>query len=87
MPGVFRGGRKHGRGVKTWVWGDRYEGEFADDRQARHGSILGRALGFRGGPLRGRIRERQAHGYASISGERRRYAGRGRTTRGGRATR
>jgi hypothetical protein len=22
---------KHGRGIKTWAWGDRYEGEFAED--------------------------------------------------------
>jgi len=34
--GEFHEGRKHGRGAKTWPWGDRYEGGFADD--AKHGS-------------------------------------------------
>jgi len=29
--GEFRQGKKHGQGVKTWPWGDRYEGGFADD--------------------------------------------------------
>jgi hypothetical protein len=29
--GEFRQGKKHGHGVKTWPWGDRYEGAFADD--------------------------------------------------------
>jgi hypothetical protein len=29
--GEFHQGRKHGRGVKTWARGDRYEGGFADD--------------------------------------------------------
>lgn len=33
--GDFVHGRKHGRGVKTWVHGDRYEGGFREDR--RHG--------------------------------------------------
>ena len=30
--GEFRAGRKHGKGVKTWANGDRYEGEFFEDR-------------------------------------------------------
>jgi len=29
--GEFHLGKKHGKGVKSWPWGDRYEGEFADD--------------------------------------------------------
>jgi hypothetical protein len=33
--GEFREGKKHGRGVKTWAWGDRYEGDFLND--AKHG--------------------------------------------------
>jgi len=32
--GGFRKGLKHGQGVKTWPWGDRYEGEFVADRLA-----------------------------------------------------
>lgn len=30
--GAFRAGRKHGKGVKTWANGDRYEGDFVEDR-------------------------------------------------------
>jgi len=30
--GEFRAGRKHGKGVKAWANGDRYEGEFFEDR-------------------------------------------------------
>jgi hypothetical protein len=33
--GEFRAGLKEGQGVKTWAWGDRYEGGFLNDR--RHG--------------------------------------------------
>jgi hypothetical protein len=29
--GDFHLGKKQGPGVKTWPWGDRYEGDFADD--------------------------------------------------------
>lgn len=29
--GDFRAGLKHGKGVKTWLWGDRYDGEFVED--------------------------------------------------------
>jgi hypothetical protein len=36
--GEFRAGRKHGKGVKTWLSGDRYEGDFVSDR--REGSGL-----------------------------------------------
>jgi hypothetical protein len=30
--GEFRAGRKHGGGIKTWANGDRYDGEFFEDR-------------------------------------------------------
>jgi len=33
--GEFHEGKKHGHGIKSWPWGDRYEGGFADD--AKHG--------------------------------------------------
>jgi len=29
--GGFHLGKQHGRGVKSWAWGDRYDGDFADD--------------------------------------------------------
>lgn len=35
--GGFKAGRKHGAGVKTWPNGDRYEGEFVEDRREGHG--------------------------------------------------
>lgn len=31
--GEFRAGRMHGKGVKTWPSGDRYEGELIEDRK------------------------------------------------------
>ena len=30
--GEFRAGRKHGKGTKTWANGDRYEGDFVEER-------------------------------------------------------
>ena len=36
--GEFHQGNKQGRGVKTWPWGDRYEGDFRDD--TKHGMGL-----------------------------------------------
>jgi hypothetical protein len=38
--GEFHRGMKHGRGVKTWAWGDRYEGGFANDRRNGKGMYL-----------------------------------------------
>ncbi len=35
--GGFRAGKKHGQGVKTWASGDRYEGEFVEDRREGRG--------------------------------------------------
>ena len=36
--GAFQRGRKHGKGVKTWPNGDRYEGEFVADGKDGYGS-------------------------------------------------
>ncbi|MGE5523446.1 MAG: MORN repeat-containing protein, partial [Rhodospirillaceae bacterium] len=38
--GEFKGGRKHGQGIKTWPTGDRYEGEFKDDRKDGRGTYV-----------------------------------------------
>ena len=35
--GQTRGGKPHGRGVKTWANGDRYEGDFVDGKRTGHG--------------------------------------------------
>lgn len=47
--GDFRAGRKHGRGVKTWLSGDRYEGEFVDDRKEGLGKYTWSARGASAG--------------------------------------
>ena len=38
--GEFHKGLKHGKGVKTWPWGDRYEGGFVEDRKAGRGMYV-----------------------------------------------
>lgn len=38
--GEFHKGMKHGKGVKTWAWGDRYEGGFAHDRRNGKGMYV-----------------------------------------------
>jgi len=38
--GKFHKGMKHGRGVKTWAWGDRYEGGFTNDRRNGKGMYV-----------------------------------------------
>jgi len=38
--GAFRNGLKDGHGIKTWAWGDRYEGGFVGDRRQGTGSYL-----------------------------------------------
>lgn len=38
--GEFSKGLKDGKGVKTWPWGDRYEGGFVDDRRQGKGMYV-----------------------------------------------
>ena len=38
--GEFYKGMKEGKGVKTWPWGDRYEGGFLDDRRSGKGMYV-----------------------------------------------
>lgn len=38
--GQFSAGRKHGKGVKTWANGDRYEGDFFEDRIEGFGAYV-----------------------------------------------
>lgn len=35
--GEFHEGKKQGKGVKVWAWGDRYVGEFHDDAKSGYG--------------------------------------------------
>ena len=38
--GEFHAGRKHGKGVKSWPEGDRYEGDFVDDQKEGFGTYI-----------------------------------------------
>jgi len=62
--GEFRAGRKHGRGVKTWLNGDRYEGDFVEDRREGTGMYTwGRfTASSRQRYTRGLVTDRR-HGY------------------------
>jgi hypothetical protein len=36
--GEYRAGRKHGKGIKRWPWGEQYEGDFVEDRKQGFGT-------------------------------------------------
>jgi len=62
--GEFHEGKKHGRGVKTWPWGDRYEGGFFDD--AKHGTgryTWGARSAFAGDRYEGGFANDRRNGY------------------------
>jgi len=62
--GVFHEGKKHGRGIKTWPWGDRYEGEFADDHKDGWGTyIWGARTLFAGDRYEGGFAGDKRNGY------------------------
>lgn len=75
--GEFRAGRKHGKGIKTWPSGDRYEGDFADDRKEGMGKYFWGPRGASSGEsYSGAYVNDQRHGegeYAWPSGDR--YSG------------
>ncbi len=52
--GEFKAGKKHGKGVKTWPNGDRYEGEFVEDYKEGNGVYV-----FGRGPWQGERYEGQ----------------------------
>jgi hypothetical protein len=61
--GEFRAGRKHGKGVKTWANGDRYEGEFFEDRLEGFGVyVFGRGA-WAGERYEGDYLVGRRHGY------------------------
>jgi hypothetical protein len=62
--GGFHEGKKQGRGVKTWSWGDRYEGEFADDRKDGWGTYAwGTRSLFAGDRYEGGFSNDKRNGY------------------------
>lgn len=61
--GDFKAGRKHGKGIKTWANGDRYEGDFIDDRLEGFGIyVFGRGP-WAGERYEGDYLDGRRHGY------------------------
>ena len=62
--GGFHDGKKHGRGIKTWSWGDRYEGEFANDYKDGWGAYTwGARTLFAGDRYEGGFSNDKRNGY------------------------
>jgi hypothetical protein len=62
--GEFKAGRKHGKGVKSWFMGERYEGDFVEDRREGTGMyVWGRFSGWSGQRYTGGYLNDQRHGY------------------------
>lgn len=62
--GGFRAGRKHGKGVKTWADGERYEGDFVDDAKQGVGTyVWGRDTPWAGERYTGQYRADKRHGH------------------------
>ena len=63
VPRRVQGGRKHGRGVKTWPNGDRYEGGFAADAKDGYGSYVWGAGPWEGERYDGEFAADRREGY------------------------
>ncbi len=61
--GAFRAGRKHGRGTKRWANGDRYEGEFVEDRKEGSGLYTFGRGPWAGERYEGGFLNDRRHGY------------------------
>jgi hypothetical protein len=61
--GGFKEGRKHGKGVKRWPNGDRYEGGFAADAKEGYGSYVWGAGPWEGERYDGEFAADRRHGY------------------------
>jgi len=63
--GEFRAGQKHGKGVKTWPNGDRFEGEFVEDRKEGVGKYSWGLGPWQGESYEGAYRNDGRHGYGT----------------------
>lgn len=62
--GEFRAGRKHGKGIKSWSDGERYEGDFVDDAKQGVGTyVWGRETPWAGERYIGQYRADMRHGH------------------------
>ena len=66
--GDFRAGRKHGRGIKAWPSGDRFEGEVIDDRREGSGTYVWSPRGPSAGErYTGGYRADRRHGFGTYT--------------------
>lgn len=65
--GAFKAGKKHGKGIKVWpATGDRYEGDFNDDRKQGTGTYFwGENSAWPGEKYYGAYLNDQRHGYGT----------------------
>lgn len=63
--GEFRAGKKHGRGVKTWPNGDRYEGTFVDDFKEGTGTYTWGRGPWEGERYEGAFYRDRRHGFGT----------------------
>jgi hypothetical protein len=61
--GEFKAGKKHGKGVKTWANGDRYEGDFAEERIEGFGTYTFGRGRWAGETYTGEYRAGRRHGH------------------------
>jgi hypothetical protein len=63
--GEFSAGKKHGRGVKTWPNGDRYEGTFVEDFREGEGTYAWGRGPWAGESYRGAYLRDRRHGFGT----------------------
>ena len=65
--GGFKAGRKHGKGIKSWPNGDRYEGEFAADHKDGFGTYQWGEGPWKGERYEGSFAQDRRQGYGIYS--------------------
>ena len=63
--GGFKAGKKHGKGVKTWANGDRYEGDFFDDFKEGTGAYVWGRGPWQGERYEGAYLRDRRHGFGT----------------------